>query len=446
MIYSFLKTISKLALKVFYKKIHIEGKELLPKEGPFLIVANHPSSFLDPINIATQVKQRISFLAKGVMFKNKIIASILRGINMVPIHRAQDNPEMLNKNKEVFKACYQKLNKQGVIMIFPEGTSEMERRLRTIKTGAARIALGAEKEYDYSLNMKIVPVGLNYTKSSRFRSEVFINFGTPINVKDYFEEYKKDEISASKNLTNKIEDDIKKLIVAIDKEEYDELIERLESIYKTELTKNNVNKDDKRSDIKLTQEIANAVKYYQENDPALFDEMEVRIDRYYRKLKRIKLSDKSFNSSNESFFSNTFKPLVVLFFGFPLWLFGIINSYIPYKLPRTIALLITKDEAFYGALLMSLGTIFFVLFYSLEILLMWHFTHDIILTISFGVLLPISGFFTIYYSRIARRMYYNWLLVFKFNSKKKILVSLISERENIITDLEIIRKKYLSLI
>ncbi len=442
MIYSFLKTITKLALKVYYRKIHIEGKENLPKEGPFLIVANHPGSFLDPINIATQVNQKISFLAKGVMFKNKIIASILRGLNMVPIHRAQDNPEMLNQNKEVFKACFQKLKDNGVIMIFPEGTSEMERRLRKIKTGAARIALGAEKEYNYSLNMKIVPVGLNYTNSSKFRSEVFVNFGEAINVSDYFESYKEDEITAAKNLTDKIEVEIKKLIVAIDKQEYDVLIERLESFYKTALIKND---NDKVEDLKLTQEIVNAVKYYQEKDPELYHQMSSKIDIYYRKLRRVKLSDKSFNAKKNAPSRSILTTIATLFFGFPIWLLGYINNFIPYKLPRTIALSITKDESFYGALLMSLGTIIFTLFYSVEIYLVWHYTHHLILSLSLLIALPITGFFTIYYARLARRFYYNWLLIFKFNGKKKIMMDLIKERAEILNELEKVRKNFLLL-
>ena len=102
MIYPILKLITRLALKVYFKKIHIKGKENIPEKGPFLIVANHPSSFLDPISIAVLIKQRISFLAKGIMFKNKIVALFLKQLNMVPIYRAQDNPDMLVKNKAVF--------------------------------------------------------------------------------------------------------------------------------------------------------------------------------------------------------------------------------------------------------------------------------------------------------------------------------------------------------
>ncbi|MDF1673805.1 MAG: lysophospholipid acyltransferase family protein [Vicingaceae bacterium] len=441
MIYRLLKTISKLALKVYFREIHIEGKDQLPKEGPFLIVANHPSSFLDPVSIAVNIKPKISFLAKGIMFKNKIIASILRGLNMVPVYRAQDDPKMVNKNTEVFKSCYKKLKEKGVIMIFPEGTSEMERRLRKIKTGAARIALGAEKEYDYSLNLKIVPVGLNYTKSSRFRSEVFVNFGEPIKASDYFEAYKKDEIGTAKNLTEKIENDIRSLMIAVDKEENDELVERIESIYKTSLKNKTPNENEIVNDLKASQAIVEAVSYFQKTKPEVYDTMANKIDRYFLKLRRVKLSDKSLDNSTKkpNGFSNMIKASIALILGFPFWLFGFIASYIPYKLPRIVALKLTDSEAFYGALLMSLGTLFFIIFYSLEIFGFWILTQNPLFTILFGILLVLSGFFTIYYARNARRLYFN----FKLYSRKHFINELINERISLINAFDQLRTQYL---
>lgn len=441
MIYRFLKTISKLALKVYFRKIHIEGANKMPEQGPFIIVANHPSSFLDPVSIAVNIKPKISFLAKGVMFKNKIIASILKGLNMVPVYRAQDDPKMVNKNTEVFKSCYKKLKDKGVIMIFPEGTSEMERRLRKIKTGTARIALGAEKEYDYNLNLKIVPVGLNYTKSSRFRSEAFINFGKPINVNNYFDAYKKDEIATAKELTEKIETDIRDLMIAVDKEENDELVERIESIYKTTLKNKTNEKNESLKDLKSSQAIVEAVSYFQKTKPALYDKMANKVDRYFLKLRRVKLSDKSLDNTREKTkeLSKMLKSSIALILGFPLWLFGIITSYIPYKLPRIVALKLTDSEAFYGALLMSLGTLFFIIFYSLEIIGFWFLTHNLILTIGFGTLLVLSGFFTIYYARNARRLYFN----FKLYSKKHLISQLTIERNNLISDFNKLSNQYL---
>lgn len=440
MIYRFLKTICKLALKVYFRKMHINGLENIPEKGPYLIVANHPSSFLDPLCIATNTKPKISFLAKGVLFKNKIIAAILRRLNMVPIYRAEDNPKLVSRNKEVFNACYQKLALRKVIMIFPEGTSEMERRLRKIKTGAARIALGAEKEHNYSLNIKIVPVGLNYTNSSRFRSEVVVNFGEPIMIKDYIEHYKNNEIETVKALTQDIENAIREQMIAINKQEHDELVERVERIYKTSLVEEN----NSLEDVKISQGITEAVDYYYQTEPQLYDNMANQIDRYFLKLKEVKLSDKSVEKMDKRkrFIPELFKSFFALLLGFPFWLFGIVSSYIPYKLPRIVALKITDSEAFYGALLMSLGTMFFILFYSVEIVVFWLFTQHALLTLCFGVMLVLSGFYTIYYARNARRLYFNLQLALKLNRKKELVKELVIERKRLIKQLNEIKVRY----
>ena len=447
MIYPFLKSITRLALKIYFKKIHVKGLENIPKEGPFLIVSNHPSSFLDPINIALFVKHRISFLAKGEMFKNKIIASILRRLNILPIYRAQDDPSMLTKNQEVFKGCYKKLSDNGVILIFPEGTSESERKLRKIKTGAARIALGTVKENNYNLNVKILPVGLNYTKSSRFRSELSIQFGIPLESKDYIESYKKEEVIGVKKLTGDIEVGIKSLIVNIDKEEYNLLVERIESLYKNRLLKDNsfVIKD-QFTKIEISQGIYDAIKHFQKTDIVLFHQMKTKIDDYFLNLKDMNLSDKAIEKGNQlgNLWFYFLKSLLILIIGFPVWLFGYINSFIPYKIPRLIALKITDSEAFYGALLMSIGTFSFVLFYALTTYLSWYFIHSIGFTICYCIALPLSGFFTIFYARIARRFYYNWQFISRFFSKQNLLVQLMSNRNSIIKELEVITDKFKS--
>ncbi|OIP03636.1 MAG: hypothetical protein CO118_08590 [Flavobacteriales bacterium CG_4_9_14_3_um_filter_32_8] len=445
MIYSALKTIARLALKVYFKKIHIQGLENIPKEGPFLIVANHPCSFLDPISIAVLVNHRISFLAKAVMFENKIIANILRKLNMVPIYRAQDDPTQLSKNEETFKGCFEKLSEKGVIMIFPEGTSESERKLRKIKTGAARIALGTAKENDFKLNVKIIPVGLNYTKSSRFRSELFIQFGTPLESDNYKEAYKKNEIDTVKKLTEDIEEGIKSLIINIEQEEYNLLVERIESIYKPMLLKKDATSNQNPfTEIQISKGIYEAIRYFQKKESKLFHQMKTKIDDYFMNLQLINLSDKAIEKGNQlgNLWHYFFKSMFLLIIGFPIWLFGYIHSFIPYKIPRLIALKITDSEAFYGALLMSIGTFSFIIFYAIITYFSWYFVHSVAFTICYSLALPLSGFFTIFYARIARRFYYNWQFIARFFSKQNLVLQLLSNRNSIINELEIIKEKY----
>ena len=441
MIYALLKIITKLALKVYFRKIHIKGLEHIPKDGPLIIVSNHPSSFLDPVSIALFVNREINFLAKGSLFKNKFVAKVLSNLNMTPVYRAQDDSKLLTKNNQVFKACYNKLQANGVLMIFPEGTSEHERKLRPIKTGTARIALGAAKENDYNLNVKILPVGLNYTKSSKFRSELFIQFDRPIESKDYFKEHQEFDKKAVKTLTNQIEVRIKNLIV--DTDEYESLVEKVESLYRNEMPFE-AEEESKFSEVKFSQDIVTGIKYFQKNDPILFHQVKTKIDDYFLTLEEVGVSDKSFQNKENlnSLRLYSLKTILILFLGFPIWLFGFINSFIPYKLPRIIALKISDSTAFYGALLMGLGTILFTVFYSIMTVLCWSFTQSFILTLAYAIALPLSGFFTIFYARIARKLYYTLKLIPKIYSDKKLIAQLIYDRSILISRLEKLRVNY----
>ena len=434
MIYSFLRSLIRIALKVYFRKFHIKGQENIPQEGPFLIVANHPSSFLDPMSIAVLVPQKISFLAKATMFNYKIIAWILKGLNLVPIYRAADNPGMVSKNQEMFKSCYQKLSNDGVIMIFPEGTSENERKLRKIKTGAARIALGTAKETNFDVNVKILPVGLNYTKSSTFRSELFLEFGKPIEAKDYFDAFKNDEKEAAKKLTDEIEKSIIDLIINIEEDEYEVLVKQVESLLNYSSSNN---ADNPFETIEISQNIYAAIEYYRKNDQKQFNHIKKKIDNYFRNLEAINLSDKMIADGVErkNFWNYIFKSLIILIFGFPFWLFGYINSFIPYKIPRYLALLITKSEAFYGALLMSIGTFSFIFFYSFILYWVAKYSGSNIITISYAIALPLCGLFTMFYARVARKFYYNWKFVACFFSKQKLVIQLASTRNGIIKEL-----------
>ena len=166
-----------------------------------------------------------------------------------------------------------------------------------------------------------------------------------------------------------------------------------------------------------------------------------KIDNYFEKLSQANISDKniSLEHENSSLFVSTIKSVLKIVVGFPIWIIGIIHSYIPYRLTRTIALIITKDEAFYGALLMSLGTILFTLFYGLFMFLSWILFQDPFITLIYSLCLPLFGLFTIYYARFSRKFYYNWKFLSKFYSKNEMILELIIERKKITSELELLR-------
>jgi len=83
-IYKFLKQIIKAALFFFFKKIVVTGKEHIPRNGPLIIVANHPNTFMDPLLIAAITSQRIGFVANASIFVNQFISRIFSYFHVIP--------------------------------------------------------------------------------------------------------------------------------------------------------------------------------------------------------------------------------------------------------------------------------------------------------------------------------------------------------------------------
>ena len=63
-------------------------------------------------------------------------------IGAIPVHKPEDHNSPTS-NDEMFASCYGALDDAGNILIFPEGVTRNEPSIATVKTGAARIAIGA---------------------------------------------------------------------------------------------------------------------------------------------------------------------------------------------------------------------------------------------------------------------------------------------------------------
>ncbi|ORY99553.1 hypothetical protein BCR42DRAFT_463617 [Absidia repens] len=73
------------------------------------------------------------------------------------------------------------LNNNECITIFPEGGSHDRSEMLPLKAGFAVMALGALAEYP-DMDLKIVPVGLNYFHPDKFRSRVVVSYGQPLSI------------------------------------------------------------------------------------------------------------------------------------------------------------------------------------------------------------------------------------------------------------------------
>src|SRR6266536_681427 len=143
MIRRIIRGILRIALRVYFRRIEVAGLENVPRDSPVIFVLNHPNGLIDPTFLLCLAPRRVSFLAKAPLFHMPVIGAIARAFEAIPVHRRQDTGADLAKNAETFDAARAVLVRGGTIAVFPEGTSHSDPKLRPLKTGTARIALGA---------------------------------------------------------------------------------------------------------------------------------------------------------------------------------------------------------------------------------------------------------------------------------------------------------------
>ncbi|HEX9163647.1 MAG TPA: 1-acyl-sn-glycerol-3-phosphate acyltransferase [Thermoanaerobaculia bacterium] len=213
------------ALRLFFRRIEVVGVERIPIDSPVVFAANHPNGLVDPLFIVCFAPRPVSFLAKAPLFRYPLIGYFVRVFHSIPVYRKQDGAS--DSNRETFGRARDVLRSGGSIAIFPEGTTHSDPRLRELKTGAARIALGAELP-----SVAIVPAGIYYTAKQTFRSEALVWFGEAIDVRPVaLGEDGEPPVHAALELTSRIEQQLASVTLQADSHAALELIGRAERIF-----------------------------------------------------------------------------------------------------------------------------------------------------------------------------------------------------------------------
>ena len=155
-------------IRIFNGKTQVVGKEHLPTDEKFLLIAPH-RTYLDPVFIAINAfPHSFAFMGKKELFDIPIFGWIIRKINAFPVDR--ENPGVSAVKIPVNYLRNDELN----VLIFPTGT----RHSSEIKGGAVTIAKLA--------NRKIVPAvytGPFTLKELFLRKKAYVRFGEPFEVK-----------------------------------------------------------------------------------------------------------------------------------------------------------------------------------------------------------------------------------------------------------------------
>ncbi len=228
MLYNLISPFLKLALSVYFRKIYISGMERIPADKPVVFAANHPSAFIEPVILACWQKRPLNFMARGDLYLNSpFIRWLYHSVRLIPIYRLDDaGYSQLKSNYSSIDHCAAALDRQGALVILAEGRTKHEKRLRPIMKGTARVVFTTMKDYE-SLDIHIVPVGVNYSDSDRFREIAMLDIGPPIRVADFKETYREQPAAAINAVTQAIRERLVERVIHIQDPEDDAWVDFL---------------------------------------------------------------------------------------------------------------------------------------------------------------------------------------------------------------------------
>lgn len=354
-LYHFFKKLVQLYQVIYFPFTTFRNRKALAFKGPGIIISNHPNTMVDPLHVISRTPRQSFFLANASMFKNPVVGFLLRYLYCIPIMRpGKDQKIKKVDNRKSFAASFNHLGDGGIIFIAPEGGSELERHLRPFKTGTARIALGAEAEKGFSLNLHIYPVGLTYEQPTHCGSRLYMEAGEPIRVADWQEAFEENEIQAVKDLTEYLENENRKLLIHTDNQEQDQLLYRLDRILQHDQPVSVEQHYDR------TQQLLGQLKTLATEQPTAYQELVEMATNYRQQLKAIKQTDRGISRKGKSLWT---LPVLLCW---PVWLYGRINNFLPYEIPRLLERKIQLYIGYRSTVKILAGALTFPLLYWLQ--------------------------------------------------------------------------------
>jgi 1-acyl-sn-glycerol-3-phosphate acyltransferase len=203
--YRLVRLFARIVLGLFYRRIEVVGAERVPLTGPLILAANHQNALVDPMLLITSVGRPLVPLAKAPLFRHPLIGPFLCLVGALPVHRRQDLGADPAENEAMFRSAIGGLQAGGAILVFPEGGSQPEPVLRSLRTGTARMLLAAEAAHGGRLGVRLIPAALMYHEPGAFRTgRALVIFGEPVPTADLIALNASEPVAAARRLTERL--------------------------------------------------------------------------------------------------------------------------------------------------------------------------------------------------------------------------------------------------
>lgn len=170
LIYAIFSTINKIAIRFHFRSVQVEGREYLPKDGPFLLISNHTSRW-DGLLAYHLINRPANFMVSP----NELLGlqgQILGAMGSFPA----------NARFDLIAHMQRQIRKNEPIVIFPEGDTYRDGTTHRFKNGAARFILSSTGQ---QLNFPVIPMAVRYSEDGH---AVAIKLAPPLDLNEYIAE------------------------------------------------------------------------------------------------------------------------------------------------------------------------------------------------------------------------------------------------------------------
>jgi glycerol-3-phosphate O-acyltransferase/dihydroxyacetone phosphate acyltransferase len=401
--YRSLRGVARLLLWIFYRRIEVVGLDRIPAGGPVILAANHQNALVDPALLLASIPRRLVPVAKAPLFRHPLVGPLLGLIGAIPVHRRQDAGSDPTRNEALFRAAAAALARGLAVLIFPEGVSQPEPRLMPLRTGAARMLLGAEVPASGRLGVKLIPVGLILDEPGTFRvGRALVLVGDPVPAEDCVGLHASEPDRAVRQLTERLTGALGRLIVEAGDRRTLALVRAAEAIWAEESPQGSRRAP---SRAEWRRRAVRAYRYLLTRQPGRAEAMRTRLERYAKDLELAGLTDRQL--------AQPYSPAVVwryamrqgtaLLLGLPLALWGIANHVIPYQLTSLTLRLLRPGPDVEATYKLGAGVILYPVCWAAEAWLAWRLGGAWWLAL-FVVSLAPTGFFALTWSERAARV------------------------------------------
>jgi 1-acyl-sn-glycerol-3-phosphate acyltransferase len=415
-------------VRLFYRRLEVGGAERLPRTGGVLLCANHASALADAVILQAACPRAFHPLARSGLFENPLLRPVLAMLRAVPIYRRQDAGSDTAKNDASFARCYELLAAGEALLIFPEGQSHSDPSLRQLKTGAARMALGAAQVNGVA--PAVVPVGITFTRKGKFRSRVLVQFGAPLEIPP--SGAAEDAVHVA---TAAIDAGLRGVTLNLDSWEDFDFLVALRRFFAFRRGRREL-RGSLEHRLRALQRLSETQRILRRRAPERVAALTRKLRRFQRLCQRFGVRDYHLRVEFSGgvvalFLSRTLFFVAVVF---PLAAWGVLNSALPFFLTRHLARRFARGSDQTDTTKMLLGMALFALFWSAQAAAVFRLA-GLRATLWYAASLPITAAVALAVGRERGRVLDNVRAFLLFARRRDLRPHLLAKREEIETEL-----------